>query len=52
VNADSRTVEVHFDRNQSAAPAVIMAMQALGEIRDVSLAEPLIDDIIKRLLET
>ncbi len=51
VDPDSRTVEVHFDRSQSTAPAVIMAMQALGEIRDVSLAEPLIDDIIKRLLE-
>lgn len=51
VNGDSRTVEVHFDRSQSTAAAVIMAMQALGEIRDVSLAEPLIDDIIKRLLE-
>jgi hypothetical protein len=28
-----------------------MAMQALGEIRDVSLAEPLIEDIIKRLID-
>ena len=51
INPDSRTVEVHFDRNHSSAPAVLMAMQALGEIRDVSLAEPLIEDIIKRLLE-
>ena len=29
-----------------------MAMQSLGEIRDVSLEEPIIDDIIKRVLET
>ena len=27
-----------------------MAMQSLGEIRDVSLEEPIIDDIIKRVL--
>jgi ABC-2 type transport system ATP-binding protein len=52
VNTDSRTVDVHFDRSLSTAAEVIMAMQALGEIRDVSLAEPLIEDIIKRLLET
>ena len=52
VDQDSRTVDVHFDRSQSTAPAVIMAMQALGEVRDVSIAEPLIDNIIKRLLET
>jgi ABC-2 type transport system ATP-binding protein len=51
INAEARTVDVHFDRSQSTAPAVLMAMQALGEIRDVSLAEPLIEDIIKRLLE-
>lgn len=51
IDMDSRTVEVHFDRSQSSAPEVIVAMQALGEIRDVSLAEPLIEDIIKRLLE-
>ena len=51
INPDSRTVEVHFDRSHSSAPAVLMSMQALGEIRDVSLAEPLIEDIIKRLLE-
>lgn len=52
IDKDARTVDVHFDRSQSTAPAVIMAMQALGEVRDVSIAEPLIDDIIKRLLET
>lgn len=51
VNPDSRTVDVHFDRGHTAAPTVIMAMQALGEIRDVSIAEPPIEDIIKRLLE-
>ncbi|MGE5578896.1 MAG: ABC transporter ATP-binding protein [Bacillota bacterium] len=51
VNSDSRTVDVHFDRSQTAAPTVIVAMQALGEIRDVSIAEPPIEDIIKRLLE-
>ena len=52
IDRDSRTVDVHFDRSQSTAPAVIMAMQALGEVRDVSIAEPIVDDIIKRLLET
>jgi len=51
VNSDSRTVDVQFDRSQTAAPTVIVAMQALGEIRDVSIAEPPIEDIIKRLLE-
>ncbi len=51
VDAHSKTVGVIFDRSQSTAPTVIMAMQVLGEIRDVSLAEPLIEDIIKRLLE-
>jgi ABC-2 type transport system ATP-binding protein len=52
VNSDSRSVRVQFDRGQSPAPVVIMAMQSLGEIRDVSLEEPIIDDIIKRVLET
>lgn len=51
VDKDSRTVDVYFDRNRSTAAKVLMAMQALGEIRDVSMAEPLLDDIIKRLLE-
>ncbi len=51
VSPEIRTIEVHFDRSQSAAPDVIIAMQALGEVRDVSLTEPLIEDIIKRLLE-
>ena len=51
VNADSRSVRVLFDRSQTPAPAVIAAMQALGEIRDVSLEEPAIDDIIRRILE-
>lgn len=51
VNTDSRSVRVQFDRSHSPAPVVIAAMQALGEIRDVSLKEPAIDDIIKRVLE-
>lgn len=51
VDAPNRTVEVAFDRTRSTAPAVLMAMQELGEVRDVSLTEPLIDDIIKRLLD-
>jgi ABC-2 type transport system ATP-binding protein len=51
VDAPTRTVEVAFDRTQSTAPVLLMAMQGLGEVRDVSMAEPLIDDIIKRLLE-
>ncbi len=51
VDTLNRTVEVAFDRTKSTAPVVLMAMQGLGEVRDVSLTEPLIDDIIKRLLE-
>ncbi|NPV54909.1 MAG: hypothetical protein HPY71_15585 [Firmicutes bacterium] len=51
MDKDSRTVDVYFYRNRSTAAKVLMAMQALGEIRDVSMAEPLLDDIIKRLLE-
>lgn len=51
LNTDSRSVRVQFDRNHSPAPVVIAAMQALGEIRDVSLEEPVIDDIIKRVLQ-
>lgn len=46
----TRTVQVRFDRQKSAAPEVIFAMQRLGEIKDVSLDEPLIEDIIRRLL--
>ena len=46
----ARTVQVRFDRQKSAAPEVIFAMQRLGEIKDVSLDEPLIEDIIRRLL--
>lgn len=52
VEPDSRSVRVRFDRGKHPAPVVLMAMQALGEIRDVALAEPAIDDIIKRVLET
>ena len=51
VDTLNRTVEVAFDRTKSTAPVVLMAMQGLGEVRDVSLTEPLIDDIIKRLME-
>jgi ABC-2 type transport system ATP-binding protein len=52
VDPDSRSVRVQFDRSLSPAPEVIMAMQVLGTIRDVSLEEPFIEDIIKRVLET
>jgi len=52
VDASSCTVQVQFDRSRSPAPVVLMAMQAFGEILDVSFTEPLIDDIIKRILET
>ncbi|HHY45250.1 MAG TPA: ATP-binding cassette domain-containing protein [Firmicutes bacterium] len=51
VDPDSRSVRVLFDREHSPAPVVISAMQALGEIRDVSLEEPAIEDIIRRILE-
>lgn len=52
VDATTRSVQVQFDRNKWPAPAVLMAMQSLGEVLDVSFTEPLIDDIIKRILET
>jgi ABC-2 type transport system ATP-binding protein len=51
VDYRSQTVAVSFDRSQSPAPRVIWAMQSLGEVRDVSLTEPLIEQMIKRLLE-
>ncbi len=50
VDAASKTVDVSFDRTRSTVPAVLTAMQGLGEVRDVSMAEPSIDDIVKRLL--
>lgn len=52
IDPGSRSVKVLFDRSRWPAPAVIAAMQALGEIRDVSLEEPAIEDIIRRILET
>lgn len=51
VDTESRTVRVQFDRSHSPAPVVLMAMQGLGEVRDVSLVEPPIEDIVKRVLE-
>ncbi len=50
VDPVTRTVDVSFDRTLWQVPSVLMAMQALGEVRDVSLKEPLIEDIIRRLL--
>ncbi len=52
IDVESRTVEVQFDRRISPVPAVLVAMQSLGEIKDISLVEPSIEDLVKRTLET
>lgn len=46
----SQTVDVAFDRSQSPAPVVLWAMQVLGDIRDVSLTEASIEEIVRWLL--
>lgn len=52
VDPITRTVGVSFDRTVSPAPVVLMALQSLGDVRDVSIAEPIIDDIIRKILDT
>ncbi|MDP2859325.1 MAG: ATP-binding cassette domain-containing protein [Bacillota bacterium] len=52
IDRSTGTVRVAFDRSRSPAPSVIWAMRSFGEIMDVSLTEPLIEEIIKRLLKS
>jgi len=52
IDQSTGTVRVAFDRSQSPAPSIIWAMRSFGEIKDVSLTEPLIEEIIKRLLKS
>ena len=52
IDQSTSTVRVAFDRSRSPAPSVIWAMRSFGEIKDVSLTEPLIEEIIKRLWKT
>jgi len=43
------TAEVRFDRSSLTAGAVVNALNDLGEIRDIHLREPAIEEIIRRL---
>ncbi|MGE5561569.1 MAG: ABC transporter ATP-binding protein [Chloroflexota bacterium] len=43
------TVVARFDRNVLPAGAVISELSALGEIKDVHISEPAIEEVIKRL---
>lgn len=43
------TAEVRFDRCSLTAGAVVNALNDLGEIRDIHLREPAIEEIIRRL---
>ncbi len=52
IDQSTGTVRVAFDRSRSPAPSIIWAMRSFGEIKDVSLTEPLIEEIIKRLLKS
>jgi ABC-2 type transport system ATP-binding protein len=46
---DKREFTVRFDRFDRKAVQVITALQSLGEVADVRLDEPAIEDVIRRV---
>jgi ABC-2 type transport system ATP-binding protein len=49
VSQDGPRVRVSFDRGAHSAPDVLAVMSAFGTIRDMSIEEPAIEDVIQRL---
>ncbi len=51
IEPESTSVSVQFDRNQVSAAEALARMHMFGEIVDISMEEPLIEQVIRRLLE-
>ncbi len=49
VAGDGKRVTVTFDRAQTSAARIIAAFQDRGEIRDIEISEPNIDEIVRRI---
>ena len=48
---DGPRVTIAFDRNAISAPEVLTRASAFGEVRDMSLQEPEIEDVIRRMYD-
>ncbi len=46
---DGARVTIAFDREAISAPEVLQRASAFGQIRDMSLQEPDIEDVIRRM---
>jgi ABC-2 type transport system ATP-binding protein len=49
VAGDGKRVTVTFDRAQTSAARIIAAFQDRGEISDIEISEPNIDEIVRRI---
>jgi ABC-2 type transport system ATP-binding protein len=51
VDYPTETITVAFDRTYSPVLVVLEAMKTLGDVRDITITEPLIEEMIRQLLE-
>jgi len=52
ISQDGPRVTVSFDRTHRSAPEVLTLMGAYGTVRDMSIADPTIEDVIQHLYAT